>query len=374
LVAAILNLTLRNPTLSGLPLPREIQKTETKTSDLLCFSPIIGIRIAITSATIPSFNHHIRPLPSGFPLFIHAHWQPSSLGMHYETFYQQHAFKEGCANEQPTMNKRVIRSSIYSLFLAPFFLSSAHAQGNYFFDDFNRPDSNVVGNGWIDSPNGGALSIINNRLSTTEINTTYESGGIYRPFDFDSPVTISATMSQTNGYGGLTSRFGDQFSIRGDGNTADGSTSAPNGYSLLIGRSDQNYANSSVELYDDDIFVGLQYSTFQFNSLLNGTFTFFPDGEVVGSLSEGANIFNFSFGPRVIQSDGADFTISMGLPDARSGSVIYPYIDDVSISSIPEPASVSLILGVAAFIAVIVLRQRKGRELQGSTWPRPATL
>src|SRR5947209_6428653 len=36
-----------------------------------------------------------------------------------------------------------------------------------FFDNFNRPDSTEVGNGWVDRASSGQWSIANNRLKAT---------------------------------------------------------------------------------------------------------------------------------------------------------------------------------------------------------------
>jgi hypothetical protein len=110
----------------------------------------------------------------------------------------------------------------------------SHAQT--FFDDFNRPDSANVGNGWSNTPGNTGnqnLRILNHAL-TTPAPSPGGAAGIYRPFPFTAPLTVSATITPGSGYAGLLLRYGVNFSLLNNG-TMD------SGYQLTISRADQNY-------------------------------------------------------------------------------------------------------------------------------------
>lgn len=204
-----------------------------------------------------------------------------------------------------------------------------------FSDNFDRPDSSAVGNGWITSKGSKTdLQIKNNEV-------TGGSGGMYRPQPFNGPVTVSATLKEKNGYGGLLRQYGAALSILSDGDLGRG-----HGYGVLFSRSDQNYNNSTVALID-----GLQEiiridSSVQYGPQIRVRVVFSLDGSVAGTVGDGANTFNFSFGPRTIQSTGANFAYFTGAPDARSAVITYPRLDDVVVSttvaaSAPQGASIA---------------------------------
>ena len=92
---------------------------------------------------------------------------------------------------------------ITATFLAALVASAAsgfvHAQS--FTDDFNRPDSPSVGNGWFDAlstvGNFGTLQILNNEA--TFLSTNGGSAGIYRPADF-SGLFADSTLKPLSQY------------------------------------------------------------------------------------------------------------------------------------------------------------------------------
>ncbi len=203
-----------------------------------------------------------------------------------------------------------------------------------FVDDFNRPDSSRVGNGWLDTlgNTGGNLVIHSNEVSAPAPNGT---SGIYRPFSFATPVTISATLKEENGYGGLLRRYTSNLSIANDGTLL-------HGYGLNFSRGDQNYP-SAIYLFDGSTTVGSVTPSFQFGPAINTSFTILPDGSVVGSVSEGTDVFNFSFGPHAILSTGSNFSYATGFADPRSGTITNPRLDDLKlVSATVAPPTVTL--------------------------------
>src|SRR5947208_120833 len=80
------------------------------------------------------------------------------------------------------------------------------SQALTFTDDFNRPDSPTVGNGWSDTAGniGGNLAINNNELTCPSAS----SAGIFRPFPFTAPITVTATVKEQSDSGlGLSRRY-----------------------------------------------------------------------------------------------------------------------------------------------------------------------
>jgi len=209
-----------------------------------------------------------------------------------------------------------------------------HAQT--FFDDFNRPDSANVGNGWSNTAgNTGNQNLrISNNTLTTPAPSPGGGAGIYRPFPFTAPLTVSATVTDASGYAGLRRRYGPTFAVLSDG-------TANSGYSLSVARSDQNYNNSNVSLTDNGVSLGTIYSPFQYGAQLDVQVTFSPDGSVVGRISEGANIFNFSFAKRTIQSSGANFACILCGSDANAAVVTYATLDNLSLVTTPCTPSIA---------------------------------
>ena len=187
-----------------------------------------------------------------------------------------------------------------------------------FTDDFNRPDG-PVGKGWLNTAGNinGNLVIRNGALSTPGPDG---SAGVYRPINLSGPVTVSATMTHGNGYGGLLNRYGHNFELIND-------SGIPTGYGVEIGRSDQNYADSRVVVNGT-----LLYSSFQFGTSITTTFTISPDGSITGSVSGSGNTFNFSAGPISGMLPGSNLAIGLGFPDARSSVITNPTVDDLTIA------------------------------------------
>ena len=162
-----------------------------------------------------------------------------------------------------------------------------------FFDDFNRPDG-PVGNGWSHSVVGHEFGLVirSHTLSTDEV---FFESGIYRPIDLSGPVTISATATHKNGFGGVPFAYSPTFLIGSDG-TLD------SGYGITFFRGDANFADSTVSLkLDGTVLVNLR-SSFQFRESIDVMMTLSPDGSVSGSVSGDGNSFAFNFGPRALVS------------------------------------------------------------------------
>src|SRR4051812_3448983 len=82
-----------------------------------------------------------------------------------------------------------------------------------FSDDFNRPNSSTVGNGWSNTigNTGGNLAIVNNQLSGTALGG---NAGISRPFGLSSPVSVSAQVFEESGFSSnLLRRYTSKFML-----------------------------------------------------------------------------------------------------------------------------------------------------------------
>src|SRR5262249_4885138 len=113
-----------------------------------------------------------------------------------------------------------------------------------FYDDFNRPDSSVVGNGWSPTTQEdvGHLAIVSNQLSATDSGRA----GISRPFDLTTPVSISAQVFEQSGYyPDLLGRYGASFALRSNGHLQDNGL-LEQGYGIRCYRGDYNYNDSAV--------------------------------------------------------------------------------------------------------------------------------
>ena len=210
---------------------------------------------------------------------------------------------------------RVVVSSA-SLILA---LGVGSVNAQTFLDDFNRPDSMTVGNGWLDSPSnvGGNLSIQAGQLTTIG-----NSAGIYRPFPFDRPVTVAATIAETSGYGGLPRAYRALVGIRSDGTPS-------SGYRLEFSRSDINYNNSVIRLLDGDTEVAQIAPNIQFGASIDLSITLGTNGCIIGTVTQNGQSERFSFPPHAIQSMGDNALVALGGPDNRgTTSPIYHRLDN----------------------------------------------
>ncbi|MDO8543835.1 MAG: hypothetical protein Q7S40_25615 [Opitutaceae bacterium] len=130
--------------------------------------------------------------------------------------------------------------------------SVAFADPIIFADNFSRPDSPTVGNGWLDLPaDGRTLSIVSERATFA-----YPAGhaAIYRPLSFGDTTIVDATFTGGSGFGGSPYRYDGHLSILSDG-------THNVGYRLGIARSDSGSNNSNIALFDGTTLIG------QFSSL-----------------------------------------------------------------------------------------------------------
>ena len=176
-----------------------------------------------------------------------------------------------------------------------------------FLDDFNRVNG-APGNGWSQIINGDGLVISNDALTTAPGSAF---GGIFRPIDFSGPVTVSATVTQGNGFDGLLDRYTASLIFGSDGSSAAG-------YGIDILRGDQTYSDSRVSLRYNGVTIGTVFSTFQFGAQITVTATLSLDGTITGTIAGDGHTFDFSFGPRAISFAGSDLVVATGGPDSRS--------------------------------------------------------
>jgi Ca2+-binding RTX toxin-like protein len=203
-----------------------------------------------------------------------------------------------------------------------------------FFDAFDRPDG-TVGSGWLPtSGNGNGDIIIEGQRLT--VPTAHGEAGIYRPVDLSGPVTVSATITQLNGYGGVGNRF---FTTILYGNAGDMSS----GYGVAFVRSDDNTNNSMIVLVSAGGEAGVDASSaivladFQFDTLITPTITFFPDGSITGSVTgNNGQSFYFSFDAATPHPSpaGNNIAIIQVFPsDDGTSTYIFPTVDNVSIET-----------------------------------------
>jgi hypothetical protein len=221
------------------------------------------------------------------------------------------------------------------------------APAETFFDDFNRPDSATVGNGWSNALGSfpSNLAVRNNELA----GTAHGQAGIYRPFEFSTPITISATLQDSYGNNG-PHRYNSSFSLANNGDMW-------RGYGLHFGRSDSGFNNSTITLFDVDGHLDNPSSRlasvavpFQFGSSFHTQFTISPSGRVMGSVTQGSDHFSFSLAPPAsytIQSAGNNFAYTT---EPGVGPT-YSRLDNLGLESgppSPVPPTMYAVLGGAA--------------------------
>jgi len=187
----------------------------------------------------------------------------------------------------------------------------------------NRPDG-PVGNDWLNTTGnvGGDLVIRNGTLSTPGADG---EAGVYRAVDLSGPLTVSATFTQGNGFGGLLNRYVAAFLF--------GSTGAiGSGYGIVFGRGDQNYSDSSVDLVLDGVELAIVPSSFQYGASISVTVTLSPNGSVSGSIAGSGSTFDFTFPPRAVSLAGTNLAIVEQFPDPRSGVITNPTVDNLTIT------------------------------------------
>jgi len=199
-----------------------------------------------------------------------------------------------------------------------------------FFDDFNRPESAHVSNGWEPSV-GEGLRIDNRRLTADSDSLS----GITRSQGDATEVSFAATLTQTNGFHCLTYQYGHFLGISYEPATG-------NGYFVKFNRADRNYSDSRIDLFDNGSVVQSINSTFQFSdSIVVEYLTFAPDGSVSGRISDASSSFDFSFPPREIQSTGSKIFVGLSPGDSRCSSRTFATIDNLFLSTdLPVDAGV----------------------------------
>lgn len=231
---------------------------------------------------------------------------------------------------------------------------SANATPIVFSDNFDRPDG-PVGNGWAIAPGGtaGEPSIQNNRVATSVMSGG--STGIYRPIDLAFPITVSATLTPTNGFGGFNSinRYEHTVLIGSEGGIG-------TGYGLGIWRTDASFSNSRVQRKLNGVFLDEALADFQFGAFIDLSFTVAADGSIEGVVGDDNHSFSFSFTSMVVTMPGPNVLFSINDP-AAGDTVIHPSVDNVNIqyanvSAVPEPA-MSLFYG-AALLSLVLRRNR----------------
>ena len=188
-------------------------------------------------------------------------------------------------------------------------------------DDFNRPDSDVVGNGW--SQTGDVQLVIRNNELTSTVTPGF--GAIYRPVDLGGPLEVSATVKEKTGFAGLPRQYGAIVGIRNDG-TAGG------GYRLSFQRSDINFDNTTIVLLDGSTQVASIFPEVQFDEEIHFTALFNVDGSIHGTVATGGASFNFDFPAYDIQSAGANFIYGHEAPDTRQPSPVFHRMDNIRLS------------------------------------------
>jgi len=193
----------------------------------------------------------------------------------------------------------------------------------FFADTFNRPDG-PVGNGWQNTTGniGGDLEIRDGVLTTP---TADGSAGIFRSIEPGKSVSISANVTELNGFGERLRRHDVAFLV--------GSNGALNsGYGIRIQRGDQDYSDSRVHLELDGNPLAFTMSSFQFGAKLAVSVLVNPDGSVSGTIKGDGNTFAFDFEARPVSLPGINFAIYQGFPDGRSATITHPTINDLSVT------------------------------------------
>jgi hypothetical protein len=190
-----------------------------------------------------------------------------------------------------------------------------------FSDNFNRADG-ATGNVW--SPGSStALVIAGNALTIPS--GSPDGAMIVRPFPVSGTTTVSAHVTQENGFGGLLNRYTTTFLFGNNGDTS-------SGYGITIARGDQNFSDSRVLLDYNGTAIATANSSFQFGAAVDVTFTLALDGSIAGTISGDGHTFDFAFGPQNVTLPGNNFAIIQGAPDWRSSVITRPTMDDLTIS------------------------------------------
>lgn len=221
-----------------------------------------------------------------------------------------------------------------------------------FADDFNRPDSATVGNGWVSVTEGGGpgfLVIQDNKL----INPAVPRTGIYRPFAFDAPIRITGRLFDSDGNpsAGLGGFFEGTFAVRA------GNDVLQKGYGITVNRNDALGGNTFLSRFDNGVQIDIvNYPAFHITSEAILDVIFALDGSMTGSLINPLtnDQFDFSFGAHTIASTGDNFMFvspGNGRPNYDLEPVNLPGLDDLVIQSVPGPGMALLLAGALLALA-----------------------
>ena len=196
--------------------------------------------------------------------------------------------------------------------IAALFLPGLSLAQEIFADDFNRPDSADVGNGWENFPNTtGTLEVRDNELTSSGQDM---QGGIFRPISLPAELRVAATLKEGGGDRSVPdgNMFSHDFRILNDG-------LFEHGYGIRFQRSGAGIKNSGVARLDGATVVNFSSSPFQFDQELQIDFTIHADGTIYGTVLEDANAFSFSFGPYNPVSSGSNFSFIQPFKSRRVG-------------------------------------------------------
>lgn len=228
-----------------------------------------------------------------------------------------------------------------------------------FSDDFNRPDSATVGNGWtsVAEPGGGFLEVSGGilRAGVTVVGGVPRAA-VIRPLAFNQRLSISGRLFDSDGNPSVPpgGAFYHQIAVANDGSPDQAfPDSLASGFGISILRNDSAGLNSYVQLFDNGTVRGVADfpDTFITSDVLFMV-SFDPDGSVEGVLTNPDTLaqFAFSFGPSPVQSTGGNLIYLTGgnsRPPNGAEIVNLPGVDDLRVEAIPEPGSMFVTMLVA---------------------------
>lgn len=209
------------------------------------------------------------------------------------------------------------------ILLATIHLSAVLTYSDVFFDDFNRPNSQLMDNGWLQAGSDGTIGIIDGQATNTA--STGSEAAMFRQFNFNQPVTVSATLRAQNGTGGSQYRYATQLLTRSNGTIDSG------GLGIGFYTSEGPSNSSIVFLFDGRFPLYGNTSPFNFTGEIQTRFTVQSDGSISGVVADAANSYSFTFPARPgVTSTGSNFAFyndfdSSGRRDAR--------LDNLALSS-----------------------------------------
>jgi pimeloyl-ACP methyl ester carboxylesterase len=206
-----------------------------------------------------------------------------------------------------------------------------------FSDNFERPDSSDIGNGWTKLIGGSGIELVDGAVRVNVISgENLPPSGIYRFVDYVGDVTLKGKIFETNGFSGLSNRYLAAIGILGDGTPS-------SGYHIVFTRSDRNYNNSEVQLFDSGTLVQRVPSSFQFGSDITFEVTFREDGAVSGKVSGNTQQFEFDFAPRSVESSGDYIYFEAIKPDVRRTSTYrFHGLDEFSVIGVSKEVVLNL--------------------------------